>query len=85
MKRKRDRSRFRKIWMPCLLLSVILGLCGPIQLYLMNMSELWFSIGDIGWICLLCGAMLFAILSGIGLLLPDGIVDYYIAVYLEFL
>lgn len=80
MKGKRDRSRFRKIWMPCLLLSVILGLCGPIQLYLMNMSELWFSIGDIGWICLLCGAMLFAILSGIGLLLPDGIVDYYIAV-----
>lgn len=80
MKGKRDRSRFRRIWMPCLLLSVILGLCGPIQLYLMNMSELWFSIGDIGWICLLCGAMLFAILSGIGLLLPDGIVDYYIAV-----
>lgn len=80
MKGKRDRNRFRKMWTPCLLLSVILGLCGPIQLYLMNMSELWFSIGDIGWVCLLCGAMLFAILSGIGLLLPDGIVDYYIAV-----
>lgn len=80
MKEKSVKRRLRKIWMPCLVLCMIFGLCGPIQLYLMNMSELWFSIGDIGGLCLLCSMLLFAILSIIGLLLPERIVDYYVAI-----
>lgn len=80
MKGTKVRSRLKKICLPCLLLAVIFGLCGPIQLYLMNMSELWFSVEDIVWLCLLCGVILFVVLSGIGLLLPESIVNYYIAV-----
>lgn len=80
MKVTKVKNRFKRICMPCLLLSVIFGLCGPIQLYLMNMSELWFSIEDIAWLCLFNGIILFTVLSGIGLLLPESIVGYYIAV-----
>lgn len=80
MKGTKVKNRFKRICMPCLLLSVIFGLCGPIQLYLTNMSELWFSIEDIAWLCLFNGVILFTVLSGIGLLLPESIVGYYTAV-----
>lgn len=80
MKRKIDGSKLKKIFLPSLLLSVTFGICGPIQLYLTNMSELWFSIGDIGWMCLLCGVLLFIVALGIGILLPKRATNYYGAV-----
>ena len=66
--------------MPALLLAVTFGICGPLQMYLTNMQELWFSIGDIWWMCLLCGIVIFAVCIGIGLILPRKIVRYYSAV-----
>ena len=72
-----DVKKFKEISIPALLLAITFGVCGPIQLYLTNMQELWFSIGDIWWMCLLCGAILFLACVGVGMLLPKRIASYY--------
>lgn len=77
---KMDINRLKTLSMPALLLAVTFGICGPLQMYLTNMQELWFSIGDIWWMCLLCGIVIFAVCIGIGLILPRKIVRYYSAV-----
>lgn len=64
---------------PALLLAITFGICGPIQLYLMNITELWFSVFDIVWICILMGVILFGITTGVGLLLPDRLCKLYSA------
>ena len=80
MLKKLNVNNFKHIYAPALLLAMTFGVCGPIQLYLTNMSELWFSIGDIWWLCLLCGVIVFVVCSAIGLLLPARVSHYYGAV-----
>lgn len=60
-----------------LLLSITFFVFGPIQLFITNISEFWFSINDIWWICAVCGFISTALLVGIYFLLPSKIKDYY--------
>lgn len=78
--RKIDKNQIMILILPALLLAVTFGICGPLQMYLTNMQELWFSIGDIWWMCLLCGAVIFVFCTVVGLILPRKIVRYYSAV-----
>ena len=71
------KYRLKEIILPALLLAITFGVCGPLQLYLTNVSELWFSLGDIWWLCLLCGAALFLLCAVIGILLPQKVSSIY--------
>lgn len=72
--------KWKSILLPALALSLVFGVCAPIQLYLTNMQELWFSIQDIWWLCVLGGAALFFLCAGIGILLPQKVAHYYSAI-----
>lgn len=43
----------------CSFLAITLGVFGPLELYLTNINEFWFSIKDICWIVLLGGVFIF--------------------------
>lgn len=77
MAKRVNITRASSVSAPALLLAVTFGICGPLQLYLTNIQELWFSIQDIWWLCLLGGVALFAVCMGIGMMLPDKLTPYY--------
>ncbi len=50
---------------------------GPFQIYITNVSELFFSFGDIWWICALTALVSGAVIIGIGLLLKGKLREFY--------
>lgn len=66
--------------MSSLCLSFTFFVCGPIQMYLISVDELWFTLGNILLVCLLVGLIAFIVFAGIGIVLPQKIASYYSAV-----
>ncbi len=52
-------------------IAITFGIFGPLGLYITNINEFWFSIGDIWWIALLGGLLLFAVCFGVNLIFKD--------------
>ena len=61
-----------------LLFSLTFFVFGPIQLYLGNITELWFSMGDMIGGCLLGGAAAAVVIFLLGLILKGKALSYYI-------
>lgn len=76
------REKIQNVSASAALMAITFGVCGPLQLFITNKSEFWFSIGDILGICFFCGAVIFAVVTGIGVLLPQKIQNFYSSVVL---
>lgn len=63
------RSRIISVFGPALFLTFTFFVFGPIQLYITNADELFFSLSDIWWICGLAGLVLCSLLTGLGTIL----------------
>ena len=70
MKNSKWVKRMKETFPFALFLSFTFGFFGPIQLYITNVNEYWFSIWDILWPCALCTVVAFAVILCIGALLP---------------
>lgn len=64
-----DKKRLTAL-VPAAFLSFTFCVFGPLQMYVTNAAEFFFSISDIWWLCLLCGGILFLCLIAIGFLIP---------------
>lgn len=58
--KKLENNCISGLWVS-LFIAVTFGIFGPLGIYLTNISEFWFSIGDIWWIVLLGGLLLFLV------------------------
>lgn len=71
-------QRILTILAPILLVSFTFFVFGPLQLYIANISEFFFTIWDILGICLLVFITSLLIFVGIGLFLRNRIQEWYI-------
>ncbi len=76
MERKILRERWSAL-IPAAFLSFTFCIFGPIEIYITNISEFWFSIGDIFWMSILAGVVSCGILTLIGFLLPGALRKWY--------
>lgn len=63
---------------PAVFLAFTFCVFGPIEIYLSNITELWFPIGAIFWLSLLIGGIGCIVLSLVGFLLPEKIRKWYV-------
>lgn len=66
--------------MVSLLISVTFSIFGPLSLYLSNISEIWFSIGDIWWITILGGILLFVACYGLSFIFRGKSREIYLCI-----
>lgn len=83
LQRKSLRERWSAL-IPAVFLSFTFCIFGPIEIYITNISELWFSIGDIFWISILAGIASCGIFTLIGFLLPNASRKWYFCALIGF-
>lgn len=83
MERKSLRERWSAL-IPAAFLSFTFCIFGPIEIYITNISELWFSIGDIFWMSILAGIASCGIFTLIGFLLPNASRKWYCCALIGF-
>ena len=64
-------------------LAFTFGVFGPLTLYITNIHEFWFSIGNIWWIAVLGGLVLFTLCFGISLVFKGKCKDMYICLIFD--
>ncbi|MBQ9197607.1 MAG: hypothetical protein IJ157_10265 [Clostridia bacterium] len=79
---KKTRRSLITLLLCALALAFTAFVFAPIEQYMLNQSEMWFNLGDIAPLSLLCFALLAALLTGIGMLLPAKARRAYTAVLL---
>ena len=67
--KKINRAEFLEMLLPSLFLSFTFFLFGPVELYISNITEFWFSFGDVLWPSMLVGIFSCGILLLVGSLL----------------
>lgn len=76
-KKPTKAHKLMTLLLACLLLSFTLCVYGPLDLFLGNIEELWFSLSQIWWIVLLAGLFAFGLSFGVGYLLRGKIRGVY--------
>lgn len=74
---ERKGHNWALICVASLFLTITFCVFGPIQLYITNISEFWFSIKDIWWLCIICGFIMLVFLLGFYFLIPKAVKEYY--------
>lgn len=77
---KRERLDIGLLAIAAILFSLTFLICGPIQLYLSNITELWFSPNDLIGVCLLTGAIGSVVLFVVGTILIKPIRKIYVCI-----
>ncbi|WP_138295349.1 MULTISPECIES: LTA synthase family protein [unclassified Clostridium] len=75
--KNRKQRKLLTLALSCLLLSFTLCVYGPLDLFLGNIGELWFSLFQIWWIILLTGLAAFGLTFGFGYLLRGKVRGIY--------
>ncbi len=75
--KKINRAEFLEMLLPSLFLSFTFFLFGPVELYISNITEFWFSFGDVLWPSMLVGIFSCGILLLVGSLLRGRWREYY--------
>ena len=78
---KQKKTLSGKEWLsaliPAAFLSFTFCIFGPVEIYIANISELWFSIDSILWTSIIVGAVSCGVFTLIGILLPDAFKKWY--------
>lgn len=75
-----DKKDLMELLCPALFLIFTFFVFGPFQIYITNASELFFSFGDIWWICAVTALISLSLSVGLGLLLREKLREWYICV-----
>jgi len=78
--KKRGGGLAKERWsalLPAVFLSFTFCIFGPLEIYMTNISEFWFSIGDVVWPSILAGVICFVFLFLIGICLPAAFGKWY--------
>lgn len=71
-------DRVKSVIGPSLFLTFTFFVFGPLQLYMTNADEFWFSFLDVLGICVLSGLVVFLVCIGVGYVIPEKWKPYYI-------
>ena len=66
---EKSKQSISSLFFACMSITITLAIFGPIELYLTNINEFWFTFREFWWIVLLAGFALFTIFFAIGTLL----------------
>lgn len=73
------KSKVKEIIFPIVFCGVTFGIFGPLQLFIINAHEFWFSIDDIWWPCVVTSVFAMIVLTAIGCALPEKVRSIYSA------
>lgn len=77
-KQEISKRGFWEILLPALFLSFTFFIFGPLELYISNIAEFWFSLGDVLWPSVLAGFLVCMLLFLVGIFLRGNWREYYI-------